>query len=136
VDEIPGRLEVEAYREEVEIEHEPVGETVSRRDEPWEDNGMLVVPVYEEQLVVTKRLILKERLRIRRIATTERQLFQDTIRRDHLVVDDPQQTRRVREVYPTEEANSSNSDRSSTGAEQTEMSSGGFLGNFVRKALE
>src|ERR1051325_9193313 len=60
---VPGRLEVDAYREEVEIEHEPVGQAVGERREPWEEEGALIVPVYEEQLVVTKRLILKERLR-------------------------------------------------------------------------
>src|SRR5437868_1628729 len=58
VDEIPGRLEVDAYREEVVIEHETVGQVVSERDKPWEEDGVLVIPVYEEQLVVTKRLVL------------------------------------------------------------------------------
>src|SRR5689334_2815575 len=54
---VPGHLEVDAVREEVEVEHEPVGEAVSERQQPWEQDGILVVPVYEEQLVVTKRLI-------------------------------------------------------------------------------
>src|SRR5256885_462443 len=80
VDSVPAQLEVDGLREEVEIDHEPVGQAVSQRDEPWEENGVLVVPVYEEQLVVTKRLVLRERLRVRRISTAERQLFQDTLR--------------------------------------------------------
>src|SRR5436853_33053 len=63
----PAQLEVEAFREEVEVEHEPVGESVTKRDEPWEENGELIVPIYEEQLVVSKRLILRERLHVRRI---------------------------------------------------------------------
>src|SRR5205823_2361508 len=60
VEEVPGRLEVEAYREEVNIEHVPVGRVVSERVAPWEEDGVLVVPVYEEQLVVTERLLLRE----------------------------------------------------------------------------
>src|SRR5260370_42227484 len=52
IDEIPGRLEVDAYREEVVVEHEAVGDVVSERDNPWEENGVLIIPIYEEQLVV------------------------------------------------------------------------------------
>ena len=42
-DDVPGRLEVDAYREEIVIEHEPVGQVVSERDEPWEEDGILVI---------------------------------------------------------------------------------------------
>ena len=34
-------------------------EAVSERRDPWGEDGVLVVPVYEEQLVVSNRLILK-----------------------------------------------------------------------------
>jgi len=134
VDEVPGRLEVDAYREEVQIEHEPVGMAVSERDDPWEEDGVLVVPVYEEQLVVTRRLVLRERLRIRRVATTERQLFQDTLRRERLVIEDPQQTGLVHERYPTDEsAGSHPTEEEPHAGEHTE---GGLLEHLVRKVLE
>src|SRR5436305_3183024 len=42
VDEVPGRLEVEALREEVEVEHQPLGQVVSERREPWEDRKSVV----------------------------------------------------------------------------------------------
>ena len=132
VDETPGRLEVDAYREEVTIEHVPVGEAVSERDEPWEEDGVLIVPIYEEQLVVSKRLILRERMHIRRVATTERQLFQDTLRRERLVVDDPAGTGLVHELYPTDDS----SETHPTEAEQDAEERPGFLGSIVRKALE
>jgi len=132
VEETPGRLEVDAYREEVEIEHEPVGQAVSDRREPWEEDDTLVVPVYEEQLVVSKRLILTERLRIRRIGTTERQLFEETLRRERLVVEDPQATGLVHERYPTEDAADGSAERRA--AENDAHS--GLLENIVRKALE
>lgn len=138
IDTVPGRLEVDALREEVEVEHQPVGESVSERQEPSEQDGVLVIPVYEEQLVVTKRLILRERLLVRRVRTTDRQLFEEMLRRDRLVIEDPQQTRLVHEVYP----NPTDEDRPSDGlsdAERTETESdenGGFLTRLVTKALE
>lgn len=103
VDELPGRLAVDAMREEVEIEHVPIGQMVTERRPPWEEDDVLVVPVYEEQLVVVKRLMLREQLRIRRVGVTERQLFEDTLRRERLVVEDPNQTGLVHEQYATVE---------------------------------
>ena len=134
VDEVPGHLEVDAYREEVQIDHEPVGTVVSERDDPWEEDGVLVVPVYEEQLVVTKRLVLRERLRIRRVGTTERQLFQDTLRRERLVIEDPQQTGLVHERYPTDEPARSHAPEEET--HTGEQAQGGLLEHLVRKVLE
>ena len=136
IDEVPGRLEVEAYREEVLVEHEIVGQVVTEREKPWEEtDGVLVIPIYEEQLVVTKRLVLRERLRVRRIGTTERQLFQDVLRRERLVVDDPQRTGLLHEQYPISAPDSGQDVPELNGSERAEPESG-FLGNLVRKALE
>ena len=103
VEEVPARLEVEAKAEEVEVEHEPVGKVVSERVEPYQDGDTLVVPIYEEQLVVTRRLVLREQLRIRRITTTQRQLFEDTLKRERFEVEDPDRTGMVHERFPTSE---------------------------------
>ena len=134
VETAPARLEVEALREEVEVVHEPVGETVAERTDPWEEDGVLIVPVYEEQLVVTKRLVLRERLRVRRLRTTERQLFEDTLKRERLVVEDPQgaDSRLVREIYPTDTAGAGGTEDAHTG----EASEGNFLTRLVTRALE
>jgi uncharacterized protein (TIGR02271 family) len=131
VDEVPGRLEVDALREEVEIEREPVSEVVSERGQPWEEDGVLVVPVYEEQLVVSKRLVLKERIRIRRVRTTDRRLFEDMLRRERLVVDDPSNTGMVHERYPSS-ADSPEATESPTQEEHPP----GVIEQFVRKVLE
>ncbi|MCA1644503.1 MAG: YsnF/AvaK domain-containing protein [Chloroflexi bacterium] len=140
LEDLPGRLEVDAYREEIIIEHEPVGHVVTERDQPWEEAGVLVMPVYEEQLVVTKRLVLRERIRVRRVATTEKQLFEDTLRRERLVVEDPQQTGLVREQYPTGDLAGEHSENASAGPEDTaevdDKSEGGLLETLVRKALQ
>ncbi|HEV7663894.1 MAG TPA: DUF2382 domain-containing protein [Chloroflexota bacterium] len=100
IEEVPARIEVDAFSEEVEVEHVPVGEVVSERGEPYQEGDTLVVPVYEEQLVVTKRLLLREQLRIRRVRTTQRQLFEDTLRRERADIDDPSNTGLVHERYP------------------------------------
>ncbi len=140
IDEVPGHLEVDAFREEVFIEHEPVGQAVSERDQPWEENGALVVPIYEEQLVVVKRLVLRERLRIRRVRTTERQLFQDTLHRERLVVEDPQHTGLVHELHSTEELPGERPVGDLPSADEEapadEQPAEGFLEHLVRKALE
>ncbi len=138
IDEVPGRLEIDAYREEVAIEHEAVGQMVGEREKPREEDGVLIVPIYEEQLVVSKRLVLKERLRVRRVGTTERQLFEDTLRRERLVVEDPAHTGLVREQYPTHPAADGQDgvapekDHAPEGSEPE----GGFFDNLVRKALD
>jgi uncharacterized protein (TIGR02271 family) len=100
VEEVPGHIDVDAVSEEVSIEHVPVGRVVSEREAPWKDGEVLVVPIYEEQLVVTKRLVLREELRVRRMATTEHRHFEDTLRRDRLIVEEPAEPGLLHERYP------------------------------------
>jgi uncharacterized protein (TIGR02271 family) len=130
VDEVPGRLEVDALRQEVEVEHVPVGEVVRERVAPWEEDGVLIVPVYEEQLVVSKRLVLREHLRIRRVETSERRLFEDTLRRERLVIEDPNNTGLVHEQYPTD------GDRTDGDRAKEPRDEGGPLGALFRKVLQ
>jgi len=108
VEDVPGHLEVEALREEVEVEHVPVGEVVTERLEPWEENGVLVIPMYEEQLVVVKRLVMREQLWVRRVGTVTRQVFEDTLQKERLVVEDPNGTGLVHELFPKDDTHSSN----------------------------
>lgn len=140
VQEFPGRLEVDAIREEVQVEHVPVGQIVRERQAPWEEGDTLMVPVYEEQLVVVKRLVHKENLHIRRVATTERVLFEDTLRRDHLIVEDPDNTGLVREQYDVEADDVADEGRAArdrrVGVREEHRDEGGVLGSLVRKVLQ
>ncbi|MEA2642698.1 MAG: hypothetical protein QOF51_4092 [Chloroflexota bacterium] len=154
IEEQPARLEVDAYHEEVEIEHVPVGQVVTERVGPWEENGVLFIPVYEEQLVVVKRLVLREHLKVQRIGATERQIFEDTVRRERLTIEDPSNGGLVREMYPGDEAIRRAADEPSTASglppspepagepprrERHQARSGeqeGLLGHLVRKALQ
>jgi uncharacterized protein (TIGR02271 family) len=135
VEEVPGRLEVEAFREEVEVEHVPVGQVVTEKVAPWEEDGVLIVPVYEEQLVLTKRLVLREHLRVRRVETSERQLFEETLRRERLVVEDPNNTGLVHERFPAGEDGERPADRVPD-KQDPRHHEGGFLEKVVRKAFE
>jgi uncharacterized protein (TIGR02271 family) len=102
VEELPRRLEVDAYVEEVTVEHVPIGRIVKEQESAREENGVYIMPIYEEQLVVVKRLVLKEEIRIHRQSTTEKRLFEDTVRHERLVIDDSDRTGRVRQQYATE----------------------------------
>jgi len=133
VEEVPSRLEVEALREEVDVEHVPVGEFVSERREPWEENGVLVVPVYEEQVVVTKRLLLREHLRIRRVPTTESRVFEDTVKRERLIIEEPEGAHLLHERF---EVDDRGRERRADEPERHRHEDGGLLGRLVRKAIE
>jgi uncharacterized protein (TIGR02271 family) len=133
VEEVPGRLQVDAYSEEVEVV--PIGRVVAEKVGPWEEDGALIVPVYEEQLVVTKRLVLREHLRIRRLSTTETRLYEDTLRRERLVIEDPNQTGLVHERFPTDDGASGERSVDRT-RDAPNDEQGGFFEKVVRKAFE
>lgn len=56
----------EIYRHAVSVEHVPINREVDEVPAPWEEGDVLVIPVVEEILVVEKRLILREEVRVRR----------------------------------------------------------------------
>lgn len=56
----------EIYRQAVSVEHIAVNREIDEVPVPWEDGDVLVIPVVEEILVVEKRLILREEVRVRR----------------------------------------------------------------------
>ena len=56
--------EVELQQEDVTVDRVPRGVTVEVAPAVREEDGVLIVPVLEEQLVLTTGLILKEEIRI------------------------------------------------------------------------
>lgn len=66
-------VEQPTFREKVTVERVPIGQVVDREVGPWQDGDTLIIPVLEEMLVVEKRLVVKEEIRItkRRIDETE-----------------------------------------------------------------
>ena len=63
--------EIELQQEDVSVERVPRGVPVEALPAVREEDGVLIIPVVEEQLVVTTRLILKEEIRITRQRRTE-----------------------------------------------------------------
>jgi len=104
----------------------PVGTYVTERVVPWEEEGILVMPVYEEQLVVTKRLLLREYVKVRKFTTSERRLFEEPLRRERLVIEQPEHTNVVHEHFSAAEEQD----------DKREHDEGGIVSRVVRKALQ
>ncbi len=58
-------------QQEVEVERIPRGIVVETMPDVREEDGVLIVPVVEERLVVTTELVLKEEIRITKKSRTE-----------------------------------------------------------------
>jgi len=54
------------HREEVDVERVPIGRVVDQPTAPRQEGDVLIIPLYEEVLLVEKRLMLKEEVRISR----------------------------------------------------------------------
>jgi len=89
IEEIPGEIAVERFVEQVEQERVPINRVVAQRTLPWEEEGVLIVPIYEERLRVVKELVLTEQIRIKRVKVVEEQVYREPLLRDRLHVDVP-----------------------------------------------
>ena len=87
VDTVEELARAELHGEKVEVTRVPVNREIDRAPEIRTENGVTVIPVIEEILVVEKRLVLKEELHIRRQETTESVEVPVTVRRQRAVVE-------------------------------------------------
>ncbi len=74
-------------REDVEVTRVPIGRVVDTAPEIRTDGDVTIVPVLEEVLVVTKQLVLKEELHIRRSIETETVEMPVTLRKQRAIVE-------------------------------------------------
>ncbi|HEX8361071.1 MAG TPA: PRC and DUF2382 domain-containing protein [Longimicrobium sp.] len=81
------RQSVPLMREHVEVERRPVPPGVGF--EPRTEDGVLYVPIVEEELVITKRLVAREELVIRKTRVTENQVVEETLRRERAEITGP-----------------------------------------------
>ncbi len=84
------RIEVPTRHEEVSVERVPVEGEVSEA-EIGEDE--VVVPVTEEEIVVHKRPVLKEEVRIRKDIVEDTEVVEEDVRREEVEVEDQTQRR-------------------------------------------
>lgn len=57
-------------KEKVEVEHVAKAQHIESMPEIREENGVLIVPVVEEEVVVVRKLVLKEEIHIRKVQET------------------------------------------------------------------
>jgi uncharacterized protein (TIGR02271 family) len=77
-------VQLDSWSERVHVERVAIGEPVAERREPWHDGDTLVVPVYEERLVLQRTLVLKEELRLRRMREHDTEETVAMLRRDEV----------------------------------------------------
>jgi uncharacterized protein (TIGR02271 family) len=81
--------------EDVAVERVPAGFDDSGKIETLPD-GTISIPVYEEQLVITKRIVLRERILIRKEIVTERERVRAELRKERVELEaDPRIAERV-----------------------------------------
>lgn len=72
--------------ERVELERVPVGRVVEKIPEVRTEGDTTIIPVVEETVVVERRLVLKEEVRIRRVRETQDYKGHVILRRQEVVV--------------------------------------------------
>jgi len=84
------RIEVPTRHEEVSVERVPVEGEASQAEI---GEGEVVVPVTEEEVVVHKRPVLKEEVRIRKDVVEETEVVEEDVRREEVEVEDETERR-------------------------------------------
>ena len=74
------------FRETVEVEHVPVGREVDVAPEIRRDGDLTIIPVMEEIIVVTRKLVLKEEIHLRRLRSTARHQETITLRAQQAII--------------------------------------------------
>lgn len=75
-------------RDDLVIERVPMNEALDEPRQPYLDGDWLVIPIMEEVLVVQKRLMLKEEVRVRKRQITEEQTVREAVRRERIELED------------------------------------------------
>jgi len=65
----------------------PVGRVVEAMEGPREEGDTLIFPVYDEVLVVEKRLVLREEVRLRRSRRAQHEQQRVTLRREDVQIE-------------------------------------------------
>jgi uncharacterized protein (TIGR02271 family) len=79
-------FELDLERQEVEVRRVPVGRPVEAVPQTRREGDTLIVPVVEEELVVTKRLVLREEIHVTRRAVRRTEGDTVTLRAERATV--------------------------------------------------
>ncbi len=85
----PQTVPVEVLHEEVSIERVPVNRVLAEGEvaASWQDGDTLVIPVVHEEIVITKRMVVGEEIRVSRVRVSGVQEIRDTVRRETISLD-------------------------------------------------
>jgi uncharacterized protein (TIGR02271 family) len=82
--EAPVHQDVEVMREDLEITRHPVNRPATGEERTTVEGDVIRIPIIEEEIVVQKRLVLKEIVEIRKRQTRERKRIDDTLRAEQI----------------------------------------------------
>ena len=80
-------VDIPTVRDAVEVTRKAINEVVTVAPEVREEGDTLIIPVLEEEVVVTKRLVLREEIHIRRSQTHERVTKEVAVGREVATID-------------------------------------------------
>jgi uncharacterized protein (TIGR02271 family) len=83
VERIRKSIDMPVVKDAVTVERVPVNRVVQTIPQMREERGMLIIPVVEEQLVVRRRLVLREEIHVVRGKVEERAATEVTLAREH-----------------------------------------------------
>jgi stress response protein YsnF len=86
VDEFLDERAISLRHQQVEVERVPVDRIIDEIIEPYLDGDVYVVPIIEEEIVITRRLRLKEELRVQRTIGHHEESIRTPFRRERVVV--------------------------------------------------
>lgn len=87
VDEHTRSIATASMHEETHFDRVPIGRQVDAPQAPWHDGDVLVVPIYEEVVVVERRLVLKEELRLSKRRVDVEEVHDVPLRREQIIVE-------------------------------------------------
>jgi uncharacterized protein (TIGR02271 family) len=91
VETVRARQDVDRQREQVELERLPAQKDDSGKVETLPD-GSISIPVFEEELVVTKRTVLRERVVVRKHVITEHKQVRERLQKERVTFDADEST--------------------------------------------
>ena len=79
------RIEVPTRREEISVERVPVSDDAYGTEI---GEGEVVIPLVEEEVIVSKRAVIREEIRLRKDVVEETQVVEDEVRREEIDIED------------------------------------------------
>src|SRR5438309_1317800 len=80
-------VEIPTLRDVVSVNRVPINQVVTTAPAVREDGDTMIIPVLEEEIVVEKRLVLKEEIHIRRRRVEDRSTKSVEVEREHATIE-------------------------------------------------